>query len=299
MRLLQTLSITRFYLTMDYFTRLFYAIKGVPETREIYLAKSLDEKRSLYKCKDAYVQLKDIDTWPEYHKAQKINSDNSENKVGKVFELDESLNSKIGIFTGDITCLEIDSIVNAANNRCLGGGGVDGAIHRAAGGLLYDECKTLHGCKTGEAKITAGYNLPAKYVIHTVGPMGYHPDELRNAYLNSLLLAIENNCRTIAFPCISTGVYGYPNEKAAMEVSKLLREFLQDNSDKFDMIILCLFMDKDIDLYAEYLPIFFPLPTSPTSSESCYAVKTVVTPPELKPDDDSDKPVLNLVPQEL
>jgi O-acetyl-ADP-ribose deacetylase len=101
------------------------------------------------------------------------------------------------MFVGDITKIEIDCIVNAANSTLLGGGGVDGAIHRAAGSLLLKECQTLNGCETGEAKITAGYNLPAKYVIHTVGPRGEKPDLLKNAYENSLSLAVENNCRSI------------------------------------------------------------------------------------------------------
>lgn len=105
----------------------------------------------------------------------------------------------MGIFIGDITCLEIDCIVNAANKSLLGGGGVDGAIHRAAGPKLLEECETLNGCNTSEAKITAGYNLPAKYVIATVGPIGYKPDCLKDAYTNCLDLAINNNCRSIVF----------------------------------------------------------------------------------------------------
>lgn len=115
------------------------------------------------------------------------------------YKSNNNINSIISVFTGDITTLEIDCIVNAANSTLLGGGGVDGAIHRAAGPLLLKECRTLDGCETGEAKITAGYNLPAKYVIHTVGPKGEKSDLLKDAYENSLKLAIENNCRTIVF----------------------------------------------------------------------------------------------------
>ncbi len=193
---IKSLFIVRFFLSMQHFTRQFYASTGVPETRQIYLSKTLDEKRKLYKCKEDFVQHKDIPIWPEFYSTS-ASVDKNKPKPTPLATFNDTLNDKVSVFTGDITCLEVDSIVNAANNRMLGGGGVDGAIHRAAGSLLYDECKTLNGCKTGEAKITAGYNLPAKYVIHTVGPQGYYPDELKSAYLNSLRLAIENNCRTI------------------------------------------------------------------------------------------------------
>ena len=159
----------------------------------------------------------------------------------------------IEFYVGDITKLKVDAIVNAANSSLLGGGGVDGAIHRAAGPGLLNECRGLNGCRTGEAKITKGYNLPAKHVIHTVGPIysGAESDEtdLYNCYYNSLSLAKENDVHSIAFPGISTGVYGYPKEAAAKTALGAITTWLSDNSEYDMKITIVNFSEHDYEVY--------------------------------------------------
>ncbi|XP_041629708.1 LOW QUALITY PROTEIN: ADP-ribose glycohydrolase MACROD1 [Vulpes lagopus] len=226
------------------------------------------QREEHYFCRD-FIRLKKILTWKEMAKGATAKVEEPK------YKKDKQLNEKISLFRGDITKLEVDAIVNAANSSLLGGGGVDGCIHRAAGPLLTDECRTLQSCETGKAKITGGYRLPAKYVIHTVGPIAHgepsasQATELRSCYLSSLDLLLEHRLRSAAFPCISTGVFGYPSEAAAEVVLAALREWLEQHKDKVDRLIICVFLEKDESIYLQRLPHYFPVdspgPTGPRS----------------------------------
>ena len=168
---------------------------------------------------------------------------------------------RVSIIRGDITTLEVDAIVNAANTSLLGGGGVDGAIHRAGGPQILEECRKIRnrqgGCAVGEAVITSGGNLKAKYVIHTVGPVwnggnGEEDKLLARCYFNSLKLAIENDIRTIAFPNISTGIYGYPKGRAAEVATDAVREFLKSDSS-ISKLIFCCYDEENFKVYKSIL----------------------------------------------
>lgn len=167
------------------------------------------------------------------------------------------METRIKLEQNDITKLVVDAIVNAANTSLLGGGGVDGAIHRAAGKELLAECRTLGGCATGDAKITVGYNLPARFVIHTVGPVwnggkSGEPEKLASCYRRSLELAVQNGIRTIAFPNISTGVYGYPKDEAATIAISTVKEFFQNHSE-IQQVIFCAFDEENYRIYKNLL----------------------------------------------
>jgi O-acetyl-ADP-ribose deacetylase (regulator of RNase III) len=168
-------------------------------------------------------------------------------------------NQRIGLLKGDITVLDVDAIVNAANSSLLGGGGVDGAIHKAAGPELLAECRDLNGCETGMAKITSGYRLKAKYVIHTVGPVWYggirdENMQLASCYQTSLTLAKENNIHTIAFPCISTGIYRFPVDLAAYIAIYETRKFLSKNTMP-EKVVFVVFSDENYVTYRKLLDI--------------------------------------------
>ncbi len=160
---------------------------------------------------------------------------------------------KIEIIKGDITQLKVDAIVNAANNSLMGGGGVDGAIHKAAGSELLEECRKLKGCATGQSKITKGYKLPASYIIHTVGPVWNNGTEneeelLRSCYLTSMQLATQYNIKTIAFPSISTGAYRFPFDKAATIAYQTINKYL-DQTTSIEKVYLVCYSDKDVEQY--------------------------------------------------
>ena len=168
-----------------------------------------------------------------------------------------SAKERISVIEGDITKLDVDAIVNAANNSLLGGGGVDGAIHRTAGPKLLDECITLNGCETGDAKITSGYNLPARHVIHTVGPIwrggnNGEPEKLASCYRKSMEVAVANGVQTIAFPAISTGVYGYPKKEAAQIAINQVLTCL-DKMPEIKNVTFVLFGLENYDIYTSIL----------------------------------------------
>ncbi|KAJ8405178.1 hypothetical protein AAFF_G00321690 [Aldrovandia affinis] len=223
------------------------------EAKKFLLSATLLERRALYRT-SGFHPLEEIPVWTP----SGLPTDDA------LYPTNVALNPKISIFRGDITKLEIDAIVNAANKTLLGGGGVDGSIHRGAGPLLKKECATLGGCETGQAHITGAYGLPAKHVIHTVGPIAQgtvgerERDSLRNCYRNCLDTAVRHQLRTVAFPCISTGVYGYPPDQAVDVALATVREYLEEHHAQLDRVIFCVFMKSDEELYQERLPRYFP-----------------------------------------
>jgi len=218
--------------------------------------QELEYRRSRYKCGN-YVQISQIDVWTETLKTLQKPPITPDTK----FSVSTVLNNKVSLWRGDITHLEIDAIVNAAKATLLGGGGIDGAIHKAAGHGLLQECALIGGCNPGHSRITQGYKLPARHVIHTVGPIGEKPEILKQCYQSTLRKVVQKNLKTVAFCCISTGIYGYPNESAAHVALKTIRKWLErdNNHAKIDRIIFCIFLSADHKIYKRLMQtMYFP-----------------------------------------
>ncbi|KAK7033012.1 A1pp-domain-containing protein [Favolaschia claudopus] len=219
---------------------------------------------------DMIVRLADIKTLRQLFHARVIKAAAKARYTPNAGFLD-----RVSLFQGDITVMEVDSIVNAANRSLLGGGGVDGAIHSAAGRKLVEECETLGGCETGQSKITSAYKLPSKRIIHTVGPVYSRSDietraeQLRSCYATSLNLAVEHDLKHIAFPSVSTGIYGYPIEDATHIALDVVRRFCEsEESSKLDRIIFVVWSNKDKEVYETLLPEYFPAEEEPASSDA-------------------------------
>jgi len=219
------------------------------------------------------VRLQDIETIAQFYKTSVLKPA----PHGKArFQPNHELLERVSLYQGDIRELDIDSIVNAANRSLLGGGGVDGAIHAAAGPKLLDECRTLNGCLTGESKITRGYRLPARHIIHTVGPIYSSREkeekaqQLESSYKTSLELAVENALRHVAFPSISTGIYSYPIVDATRIALNTTRTFLESEAgNKLERVIFVVWSNKDKEVYESLIPEYFPpgeKPQEPSTS---------------------------------
>ncbi|XP_075875021.1 ADP-ribose glycohydrolase MACROD2 isoform X6 [Nelusetta ayraudi] len=223
--------------------------------KERLLRLDRGERRKEYRRQD-FISLDKIPTWREENSYD-------EKEDGEEVGGGGGPSDKVSLYKGDITVLEVDAIVNAANSSLLGGGGVDGCIHKAAGSCLYDECQSLNGCETGKAKITCGYDLPARYVVHTVGPMARshvgptETNDLTSCYQNSLRLMKEHGLRTVAFPCISTGIYGFPNEPAAEIALNTVKSWIEENPDKITRVIFCVFLETDFVIYKKKMSVMF------------------------------------------
>lgn len=227
----------------------------VPLTRALHL-----HRRPFYQASRKMADVIQLDEIPTLSLLYKLNRIPLDSDKTSSHQPNTAYNDKISIIKQDITALAVGAIVNAANESLLGGGGVDGAIHRAAGPDLVEECSTLDGCEAGDAKITGGYELPAKKVIHAVGPRWYAleaPDaeaKLKSCYRRGLELAVQHDLKSIAFPAISTGVFSYPNVKACNDALTEVRNFLDEGKgDGLQRIIFCNFLQKDQDIYYKHV----------------------------------------------
>ncbi|GAA6026961.1 hypothetical protein JCM8097_005998 [Rhodosporidiobolus ruineniae] len=241
--------------------------KDAEEVGEADKSKEAEEKQDEEEDEDWGIKVEDLKPIRVAYEEKALAG--FEDPQDVVYPYSQALNDKVFIWRGDITTLQVDCIVNAANKSLLGGGGVDGAIHRAAGRGLYTECKTLNGAKTGETKLTGGHDLPAKHVAHTVGPIygnasnKVSEEKLRECYRGTLELCVKNGLRTVAFSGISTGVYGYPLDDAAQVACDEVRKFLEGpDGDKIDAVIYTVFRQIDVNSYLDNLPAYFPPPPS-------------------------------------
>jgi O-acetyl-ADP-ribose deacetylase (regulator of RNase III) len=185
------------------------------------------------------------------------------------FAPNPALNAKVSLYRGDITSLEVDAVVNAANESLLGGGGIDGAIHSAAGPLLLEACKPFNGCPTGETRFTPGYKLPALHVFHTVGPMGNGDGLLQSCYQSCLDLLLAKGLRSIALCGVGTGIFGFPLVRATHIALHTVRTFLEAHSDRVDRIVFCVFRAEELAVYEQLLPSYFPLDAGFPSGGLC------------------------------
>lgn len=278
-----------------------------------------DSNRSRYKCGTHFVPIETIPTWAtSFHEVKLLTmmlEHSSSSQSGgqssaayrhsllpltsvvsavdmlRRFPPAPALNNKISLYQGDITALEVDAIVNAANESLLGGGGIDGAIHSAAGPLLLEECKALQGCPTGCTKMTRGYQLPAFHVLHTVGPMGRGDGYLVSCYTSCLEHVLTHSLRTVAFCCIGTGIFGFPLVRAAHIALYTVRKFLDQHADCVDRIVFCVFRNEELEVYQKLLPSYFPIQEA-EGGASCHAAGVDGSCPEemLVMFDPNDKP---------
>jgi len=216
---------------------------------------TVEERRKRYHSQK-FVELKDIEPWSLQSKKLKVVEKESK------FQVDEELNNKVALWHGDITTLELDAIVNSANESLMGGsGGIEAAIHKAAGPRLLSECGALHGCETGQVKISRGYDLPSTYILHTVGPVDENPEVLEACYNGCLDLLEKNKIKTVAFCAVSTGVFGFPIEPATRIALSTVRRWLEtgNNRTKVNLVVFVLYKDRDNACYEQIMPEYFPV----------------------------------------
>ncbi|KAJ6228079.1 adp-ribose glycohydrolase macrod2 [Anaeramoeba flamelloides] len=220
--------------------------------------QSQEKRRKKYHCGEDFTSVEDIDTWETF--ILKNIGDDEVLISHDQFPIDSALNKKVALWHGNMVKLEIDAVVNAARSSLLGGGGIDGAIHEAAGQKLREECSRLNCCNHGDTKITTGHLLPAKYILHSVGPIGENKKLLTKCYQSLLNLLIKCKLKTVGLCGISSGLYGYPLEKAVHVALHTTRKWLEKkkNADKVDKIVFVTYLTKEWDVYKRLMPIYFP-----------------------------------------